>query len=36
VHIVNKEGKIIPFETMNLFYRSEFEEKLKKLRGEVH
>lgn len=28
VHIVNKDGKIIPFETMNLFYR---DEKIKKL-----
>lgn len=28
VHIVNKQGKIIPFETMNLFYREGMEEKL--------
>ncbi len=28
VHIVNKEGKIIPFETMNLFYREGMEDKL--------
>jgi uncharacterized radical SAM superfamily Fe-S cluster-containing enzyme len=34
VHIVNKDGKIIPFETMNLFYREEFKEKLEKLRAE--
>jgi 7,8-dihydro-6-hydroxymethylpterin dimethyltransferase len=28
VHIVDTNGKIIPFETMNLFYRPEFSEKL--------
>lgn len=27
VHIVSKDGKVIPFETMNLFYREEFAEK---------
>lgn len=27
VHIVHKDGRIIPFETMNLFYRDEFKEK---------
>jgi 7,8-dihydro-6-hydroxymethylpterin dimethyltransferase len=32
VHIVNKDGKIIPFETMNLFYRDDKNEKLKELR----
>lgn len=32
VHIVNKDGKIIPFETMNLFYRDDKAEKLKTLR----
>ena len=32
VHIVSPDGKIIPFETMNLFYRPEFENKLKALR----
>ncbi|MBC7872815.1 MAG: radical SAM protein, partial [Ferruginibacter sp.] len=31
VHIVHKDGRIIPFETMNLFYRDEKEEHLKKL-----
>lgn len=36
VHIVNKDGKIIPFETMNLFYRPEFENKLKDLRNEIN
>lgn len=35
VHIVNTDGKIIPFETMNLFYREEFKEKLETLRGEI-
>lgn len=34
VHIVNTDGKIIPFETMNLFYRKGMEEKLQSLRGE--
>jgi uncharacterized radical SAM superfamily Fe-S cluster-containing enzyme len=32
VHIVSPDGKIIPFETMNLFYRPEFSSKLEKLR----
>ena len=31
VHIVHKNGKIIPFETMNLFYRDEKEDYLNKL-----
>jgi 7,8-dihydro-6-hydroxymethylpterin dimethyltransferase len=31
VHIVHKDGRIIPFETMNLFYRDEFKEKFEKL-----
>ena len=35
VHIVNAEGKIIPFETMNLFYRQGLEEKLIKHRKEI-
>jgi uncharacterized radical SAM superfamily Fe-S cluster-containing enzyme len=35
VHIVDTSGKIIPFETMNLFYRPEFNEKLKLLREEI-
>lgn len=33
VHIVHPSGKIIPFETMNLFYRDEFAEKLNHLRN---
>jgi 7,8-dihydro-6-hydroxymethylpterin dimethyltransferase len=32
VHIVNKDNKIIPFETMNLFYRDNKQEYLEKLR----
>ncbi len=34
VHIVHKNGKIIPFETMNLFYRDKKEEYLKQLQEE--
>ena len=35
VHIVSKEGKIIPFETMNLFYRDETKRaRLEELRAE--
>ena len=35
VHIVSKEGKIIPFETMNLFYRDETKRaRLEELRSE--
>lgn len=33
VHIVDKTGKIIPFETMNLFYRDEKVKVLEKLRN---
>jgi hypothetical protein len=33
VHIVSKDGKIIPFETMNLFYRDEKEQHLNDLRS---
>jgi hypothetical protein len=32
VHIVSKEGKIIPFETMNLFYRDDKVQILEKVR----
>ncbi len=35
VHIVNKDYKIIPFETMNLFYRDEKQEYLEQLKNEV-
>ena len=34
VHIVHKDGRIIPFETMNLFYRDEKETRLKELQAE--
>ncbi len=33
VHIVNKDGKIIPFETMNLFYRDDKVKYLETIRG---
>lgn len=33
VHIVHKDGRIIPFETMNLFYRDEKELRLKRITG---
>ncbi len=35
VHIVDKDYKIIPFETMNLFYRDDKKEYLEKLKAEV-
>ncbi len=35
VHIVNKDMKIIPFETMNLFYRDDKVEHLNVLRNEI-
>ena len=35
VHIVDMDGKIIPFETMNLFYRDELRQRLDALRGEL-
>lgn len=34
VHIVHKDGRLIPFETMNLFYRDEKENYLKTLQEE--
>lgn len=34
VHIVHKDGRIIPFETMNLFYRDDKERYLKQLQEE--
>lgn len=36
VHIVHTDGRIIPFETMNLFYRPELEAHWAALVGEVH
>ncbi len=35
VHIVNKDNKIIPFETMNLFYRDDKKQHLETLRNEL-
>ena len=34
VHIVHKDGRIIPFETMNMFYRDEKQIHLERLREE--
>jgi len=34
VHIIHKDGRIIPFETMNLFYRDDKEAYLKELQQE--
>lgn len=33
VHIINKDDKIIPFDTMNLLYRDEKAERLVQLRS---
>ncbi len=33
VHIVHKDGRIIPFETMNMLYRDEHEQKLQAIRA---
>lgn len=35
VHIVHKDGRIIPFETMNLFYRDEKETYVKTLQADM-
>jgi len=35
VHIVSKDGRIIPFETMNLFYRDEKEQHLNELKSKA-
>jgi hypothetical protein len=35
VHIAHPDGRIIPFDTYNLFYRDEKEEELKKIRDEI-
>lgn len=35
VHIVNKDYKIIPFETMNLFYRDDKKQRLEELRAGI-
>lgn len=34
VHIIDKDNKIIPFETMNLFYRDDKKARLKELQNE--
>ena len=35
VHIVNKDGKIIPFDTMNLFYRDGLSGNLDRIRAKI-
>ncbi|WP_300598624.1 radical SAM protein [Niabella sp.] len=35
VHIVHKDGRLIPFETMNLFYRDEKEAYVKQLQEKI-
>ncbi|MGI9544904.1 MAG: radical SAM protein [Cyclobacteriaceae bacterium] len=35
VHIIHKDGRIIPFETMNLFYRDEKETYIEQLKAET-
>jgi uncharacterized radical SAM superfamily Fe-S cluster-containing enzyme len=35
VHIVSKDGRIIPFETMNLFYRDEKEAYLNEIKSSI-
>jgi hypothetical protein len=35
VHIAHPDGRIIPFDTYNLFYRDKKEEELKKIRDEI-
>ncbi len=35
VHIAHPDGRIIPFDTYNLFYRDEQEERLKEIRAKV-
>ena len=35
VHIVNKDLKLIPFETMNLFYRDDKQKRLEELRKDT-
>ena len=35
VHIVQPDGKLIPFEAFNLFYRDDRRERLERLRAEV-
>lgn len=35
VHIAHPDGRIIPFDTYNLFYRDDKEEELKKIQAEI-
>ena len=35
VHIVHKDGRIVPFETMNMFYRDEKEKYVKELQEDI-
>jgi uncharacterized radical SAM superfamily Fe-S cluster-containing enzyme len=35
VHIAQPDGRIIPFDTFNLFYRDQLAEKLARLRAEI-
>lgn len=35
VHIVSDDDKVIPFETMNLFYRKELRPRLEEIRNEI-
>jgi 7,8-dihydro-6-hydroxymethylpterin dimethyltransferase len=35
VHIAQPDGRIIPFDTFNLFYRDDRAELLEKLRAEI-
>jgi uncharacterized radical SAM superfamily Fe-S cluster-containing enzyme len=36
VHIVHPDGRIIPFDTFNMFYRDDKEKVLEKIRGETN
>ena len=35
IHIVHPDGRIIPFDTFNLFYRDDKEKLLEKLKSEM-
>ena len=35
IHIARPDGRLIPFESHNLFYRDEREAMLQRLRGEL-
>jgi hypothetical protein len=35
VHIVDKDNKIIPFETMNLLYRDDKRKRLEELKQDI-